>query len=205
MAEVEVAFKVSQKQSKCEKLLKKAGYELFWRAKTRDLYFTKTELSLDMSEQELKFACVRLRNSNGGYSVDNFSVFDKSKPDKFKCDKIKAYEIAEMLLEKGYKKVFDTSKTDYVYKKGNAYHQLQNIDGIGLLDYAFDEDIKDLPEDEQFIILKKEMEDIGIELEYDKGVDKLRTLLSRKLCFSKNQNGNYNLINNKQEQTPTNV
>ena len=42
MAEVEVAFKVSLKQSKCEKLLKKAGYELFWKAKTRDLYFTKT-------------------------------------------------------------------------------------------------------------------------------------------------------------------
>ena len=205
MAEVEVAFKVSQRQSKCEKLLKKAGYELFWKAKTRDLYFTKTELSPDMSEQELKFACVRIRNSNGGYSVDNFSVFDNSKPDKFKCDKIKAYEIVEILLENGYKKVFDTSKTDYVYKKGNSYHQLQNIDGIGLLDYAFDEDIKNLPEDEQFIILKKEMEDIGIELEYDKGVDKLRTLLSRKLCFSKNQNGNYNLINNKQEQTPTNV
>lgn len=201
MAEVEVAFKVSQKQSKCGKLLKKAGYEMFWKAKTRDLYFTTTELVSDMSEQELKFACVRLRKSNGGYSVDNFSVFDKSKLDKFKCDKSKAYEIAEMLLEKGYKKVFDTSKTDYVYKKGNAYHQLQNIDGIGLLDYAFDEDIKDLPEDEQFIILKKEMEDIGIELEYDKGIDKLRTLLSGKLCFSKNQNGNYNLINNRQEQT----
>ena len=199
MAEVEVAFKVSQKQAKCEKLLKKAGYELFWKAKTRDLYFTTTELVPDMSEQELKFSCVRIRNSNGGYSVDNFSLFDKSKPDKFKCDKSKANEIEEMLLEKGYKKVFDTLKTDCVYKKGNAYHQLQNIDEIGLLDYACDEDIKDLPEDEQYVILKKEMEDIGIELEYDKGIDKLRTLLSGKLCFSKNQNGNYNLINNKQE------
>ena len=205
MAEVEIAFKVKQKQSKCEKLLKKVGYELFWKAKTRDLYFTKIELSLDMSEQELKFACVRIRNSNGGYSVDNFSVFDNSKPDKFKCDKIKAYEIVEMLLENGYKKVFDTSKTDYVYKKGNSYHQLQNIDGIGLLDYAYDEDIKDLQEEKQFEILSKEMEDIGIELEYKEGIDKLRTLLLGKLCFSKNQNGNYNLINNKQEQTPTNV
>ena len=120
MAEVEVAFKVKQKQSKCEKLLKKAGYKLYWKAKTRDLYFTKTELSPDMSEQELKFACVRIRNSNGGYSVDNFSVFDDSKPDKFKCDKNEAYTIAGILIEKGYKKVFDTSKTDYVYKKENA-------------------------------------------------------------------------------------
>lgn len=194
MAEVEVAFKVNYNQSKCEKLLEKAGYKLFWKAKTQDLYFTKTELESDMSEQELKFACVRLRNSNGGYSVDNFSLFDKSKPDKFKCDKNKANEIAEMLLEKGYKKAFDTSKTDCIYKKGNSYHQLQNIKGIGLLDYVYNEDIKDLPEEKQFEILSKEMEDIGIDLEFKEGVDKLRTLLANKLCFSKNQNGNYNLM-----------
>ena len=194
MAEVEVAFKVKQKQAKCEKLLKKAGYKLFWKAKTRDLYFTKSELTPDMNEQELKFECVRIRNSNGGYSVDNFSVFDNSKPDKFKCEKSKAYEIAGMLLENGYKKVFDTLKTDYVYKKGNSYHQLQNIDGIGLLDYSYNEDIKDLPEDTQFEILSKDMKQIGIELEYEEGIDKLRTLLSGKICFSKNQNGNYNLI-----------
>lgn len=118
---------------------------------------------------------------------------------KFKCNRDEAYKIGEMLLEKGYKQVFDTSKTDYVYKKGNFYHQLQNIDGIGLLDYAYNEDSKDLPEDEQFEILSKEMEEIGIELEYEEGVDKLRTLLSGELCFSKNQNGNYNLFNKNEE------
>ena len=29
---------------------------------------------------------------------------------------------------------------------------------------------------------------------FKEGVDKLRTLLANKLCFSKNQNGNYNLM-----------
>ena len=46
MSEVEVAFKVKQKQGKCERLLKKAGFKLFHKANTHDIYFTdKTERS----------------------------------------------------------------------------------------------------------------------------------------------------------------
>ena len=36
------------------------------------------------------------------------------------------------------------------------------------------------------------MKNLGFELEYEEGVDKLRSLLAQKLCFSKNQNGDYN-------------
>ena len=36
------------------------------------------------------------------------------------------------------------------------------------------------------------MLNLGFELEYEEGVDKFRSLLSEKYCFSKNQNGNYN-------------
>ena len=204
MAEVEVAFKVKQKQSKCEKILKNAGYKLFWKAKTHDLYFTNQKLTQDMSEQQLKFSCVRIRCSNGGYSIDNYNIFNDSKSDKFKCTKEEVLQIAKQLINNGYAKIFDTSKTDYVYKKGNAYHQLQDIEGIGLLDYFYDEDIKDKSEDEQFETLKQRILDEGLELEYEYGVDKLRTLLAQKLCFSKNQNGNYNLINNEQEQPQPN-
>lgn len=194
MAEVEVAFKVRDKQSKCEKLLKKAGYKLFWKAKTHDIYFTKQELTAEMSEQELKFACVRIRCSNGGYSVDNYHTYNHSKPNKFKCTKDDAIQIAEELDNSGLVKVFDTSKSDVVYKRGNRYHQLQDIEGIGLLDYVYDEDIKKEPENVQVEILQQEMTDVGIALEYKNGVDKLRTLLNNgDLCFSHNKNGNYNL------------
>ena len=58
MSEVEAAFKVKQKQSKCERLLKKAGFKLFHKAKTHDIYFTEKNLTEAMSEQELKFACL---------------------------------------------------------------------------------------------------------------------------------------------------
>lgn len=196
MSEVEVAFKVKQKQSKCERLLKKAGFKLFHKAQTHDIYFTEKNLTEDMSEQELKFSCVRIRCSNGGYSIDNYNIYDSTAKDKFKCSKEEAEKIAKQLMKDGLVKVFDTSKTDFVYSKGKAYHQLQNIDGVGLLDYYYDESIADQPENVQFDHLYQEMLRLGFELEHNEGVDKLRTLLSKKLCFSKNQNGNYNLMEN---------
>ena len=65
-----------------------------------------------------------------------------------------------------------------------------------MLDYYYDESIADQPEDVQFNHLYQEMLRLGFKLEHNEGVDKLRTLLSKKLCFSKNQNGNYNLMEN---------
>ena len=194
MSEVEVAFKVQQKQSKCERILKKAGFKLFHKAKTHDIYFTAKTLTEDMSEQELKFACVRIRCSNGGFSVDNYNIYDPTAKNKFKCTKEEAEKIAKQMMKDGFEKVFDTSKTDFVYSKGKKYHQLQNIEGIGLLDYYYDESIADKPEDKQYDYLYQEMVRLGFELEHQEGVDKLRSLLSKKLCFSKNQNGNYNLM-----------
>ena len=196
MAEVEVGFKVKQKQFQCVKILKKAGYKQFWKAKTHDVYFSSKQLLGGMTEQELKFCCVRIRCSNGGYSVDNFNLYDKTKEDKFKCTKAEAEVLAQNLIKNGFKKVFDTSKTDLIFKKGNSYHQLQKIKGIGLLDYFYNEDIKDLQEGEQFNLLLNEMKALGFKLEYEEGVDKLRTRLNGRLCFSKNQNGNYTLNKN---------
>ena len=120
MSEVEVAFKVNDKQRKCEKLLKKSGYELVWNAKTHDVYFAKVELTPEMSEQELKFACIRIRESNGGYSIDNYRLANRSKPNSFKCTRDEAIKIAEELESDGFVVVFDTRKTDVVYKKANS-------------------------------------------------------------------------------------
>lgn len=191
MQEVEVGFKIRQSQNESEKILKNAGYDLLFNTQTHDLYFTNKLLTKDMSEQELKFSCVRFRHSHGGCGFDNYHLFDASKPDKFKCTFDEAAEIIVNLKQNGFKKVFDTFKTDYVYKKENAYHQLQNIDHIGLLDYFYDEDIFSKSQKEQFDFLKQKMLDLGFELEYEEGIDKLRSLLANKLCFSKNQNGDY--------------
>lgn len=119
-------------------------------------------------------------------------MFDESKPDKFKCSLDEAAEIIVNLKQNGFKKVFDTYKTDFIYKKDNTYHQLQKINHIGLLDYVYCEDLFQHKPEWQFTLLSNGMKNLGFELEYEEGVDKLRSLLSQKLCFSKNQNGDYN-------------
>lgn len=191
MQEVEVAFKIKQTQKESEKLLLSFGYKLFHKAKTHDLYFAKIKLTPEMTEQQLKFNCIRLRFSNNNLSFNNFNLFDKTK-NNFNCTKKESKQILKQLKQNGFKKVFDTFKTDYVYKKDNSYHQLQNIKKIGLLDYFYNEDIFSLSPLNQYKTLKQEMLNMGFELEYEDGVDKLRSLLAKKLCFSKNQNGDYN-------------
>ena len=98
------------------------------------------------------------------------------------------------MFKEGYDVVFDTEKTDWIYKKGKCYHQLQEIKDIGLIDYVYNEEIfgLGLNENQQFEILKKQMIDLGFHLEYELGVDKLRSLYSKELKFSKNQIGKYN-------------
>ena len=103
-------------------------------------------------------------------------------------------EMYRVLKTNGFNVVFDTKKTDWIYKKGNSYHQLQDIQDIGLIDYYYDEDIFDKTEEEQSVILKNNLLAMGFELEYEEGVDKLRTLYNKEFKFSKNQNGKYEYL-----------
>lgn len=190
--EVEVAFKVTQNLKQCEELLIKAGYTLLFSTQTHDLYFTNKTLTPEMSEQQLKFSCIRFRHSGGGCSFDNYKLFSPLEEDRIKCTFIQAVNIINNLLNSGYHLAFDTYKTDSVYKKDSSYHQLQDIKHIGLLDYFYDETLFNESASVQFEKLTKKMKELGFNLEFDEGVDKLRTLLNEKYCFSKNQNGNYN-------------
>ena len=62
------------------------------------------------------------------------------------------------------------------------------------MDYVYNEEIfdKGYSEEEQFDLLHHQMTDLGFHLEYDLGIDKLRTLLSGQIQFSTNQIGKYN-------------
>lgn len=46
------------------------------------------------------------------------------------------------------------------------------------------------------MLLKRKMNELESHLEYELGVDKLRTLCNKELMFSKNQIGNYNYQKN---------
>ena len=192
MDEVEVGFKIKNSLDESREILLKNGFENIFNTQTHDLYFSKTQLNKKMTEQEIKFSCVRFRHTKGKCRFENFKLFDKNSEDKFECLLDEAGEIFIKLKQQGFNKVFDTYKSDNIFRKGTLCCQLQEIDGIGLLNYIFDESVFCLSQSEQFEYLTKKMIDMGFVLEYKEGVDKFRSFINGKLMFSKNQNGDYN-------------
>ena len=191
--EVEAGFKVKESKEEAEKILLDNGFvNTFKTAHTRDVYFGKNLEFEGKSEEEIKRSMVRLR---GFETFENLQLLgDKYPEGKYKADFKTALDICNKLLANGFEVIIDTEKTDWVYKKGRCWHQLQEIKNIGLVDYVYNEEIfdKGYSEEEQFDLLHQQMTDLGFHLEYDLGIDKLRTLLSGTIQFSTNQIGKYN-------------
>lgn len=188
--EIEVGFKINQSLEQAEKLLIDNGFECTYKTITHDVYFGKNINFDSFDETQIKRSLIRCRNFT---SLENLKILDETLPDKIKVDFASLVKYLQLFLEHGYEVIFDTKKTDWIYKKGECYHQLQNIEKIGLLDYVYNREIfdKGLSEDEQFNELSKQMEELGFTLQYPLGVDKLRSLYRGKLMFSKNQIGKY--------------
>lgn len=188
MIQIEIGFKIKEDKLDAEKILLNNGFiNTFKTAHTRDIYFGKNDDFHDKSEKEIKDSLVRLRGST---LFENLRLLDENIPDeKVNVDFTTAVSYFNRLFEAGYKVVFDTEKTDWIYKKDNYLHQLQDIKGIGLVDYVyyFESVSGELDEDKLLDKLKSEMKKLGFTLEHELGVDKLRSLYSGKLQFSKNQ------------------
>lgn len=191
--EVEAGFKISESKEEAEKILLDNGFvNTFKTAHTRDVYFGKNVEYEGKSEEEIKRSMVRLR---GFETFENLQLLGDEYPEgKYKADFKTALDICNLLLKNGFDVIIDTEKTDWVYKKGRCWHQLQEIKDIGLVDYVYNEEIfdKGYSEKEQFDLLHTQMTDLGFQLEYDLGIDKLRTLLTGQMQFSTNQIGKYN-------------
>ena len=190
--EVEAGFKVKESKEESEKILLDNGFvNTFKTAHTRDVYFGKNLEFDGKSEEESKRSMVRLR---GFETFENLQLFGDEYPEgKYKADFKTALDICNKLLANGFEVIIDTEKTDWVYKKGRCWHQLQEIKNIGLADYVYNEEIfdKGYSEQQQFDLLHHQMTDLGFHLEYDLGIDKLRTLLTGQIQFSTNQIGKY--------------
>ncbi len=190
--EVEAGFKVKESKEESEKILLDNGFvNTFKTAHTRDVYFGKNLEFDGKSEEEIKRSMVRLR---GFETFENLQLFGDEYPEgKYKADFKTALDICNKLLANGFEVIIDTEKTDWVYKKGRCWHQLQEIKNIGLVDYVYNEEIfdKGYSEQQQFDLLHHQMTDLGFHLEYDLGIDKLRTLLTGQIQFSTNQIGKY--------------
>lgn len=190
MVEVEAGFKILEDKLSAEKILLAHGFVNTYKTHTRDIYFGKDTNFENKDEAQIKRCLVRCRNFEG---FENLKLLDRNLPDKIKVDFKTLLQYFDQLFSEGFKVVFDTQKSDWIYKKGNCWHQFQEIKDIGLVDYVYNEEVfgKGLSEDEQFEILKNQMLELGFHLEYDLGIDKLRSLYSHKLMFSKNQIGKY--------------
>lgn len=191
--EVEAGFKVKESKEEAEKILLDNGFvNTFKTAHTRDVYFGKNLEYEGKSEEAIKRSMVRLR---GFETFENLQLLGNEYPEgKYKADFKTALNICNLLLKNGFDVIIDTEKTDWVYKKGRCWHQLQEIKNIGLVDYVYNEEIfdKGYSEKEQFDLLHTQMTDLGFHLEYNLGIDKLRTLLTGQMQFSTNQIGKYN-------------
>lgn len=190
MIQVEAGFKIKESKEEAEQILLKNGFINTYKTHTRDIYFGKDVDFRDMDEEGIKNSLIRLRNFE---RFENMKLFDSEMPDIITLDFKTMLEYLQKLFSQGYDVVFDTRKSDWIYKKGECYHQLQDINDIGLLDYVYNREIfdKGLDADEQFEELKRQMLALGFHLEYEQGVDKLRSLYNQKLMFSTNQIGLY--------------
>lgn len=203
MVVVEVGFKLNENIKYYEKILFSHNAINRFNCKTHDIYWTNKNLD-NMTENEMKNSCIRLRITEGfggvdfsGVSrisyrfqnVDNFIV-SKDNQKELTLDEVSEY--IKEIESKEYAKVFDTSKVDYQYSIGDMKSriQLQDIENVGLLLYYDNPDYYELPFDEQRSALIDELNSYGFNFNYETlGLDKLRTLYYHKEMYSKNQNG----------------
>lgn len=172
-----------------DKLLKDNGLINDKNVVTHDIYYTNKDLN-GLSEFEMKEVCIRLRSVNNKDFVIQNNLITDIKSKKVKKLFLKLYE--RKLAKYGYKKVFDTIKSDHQYTKEglNSKIQLQEIKDIGVLVYYDNKDYYEFDLDKQRKLLIDDLNKCGFNFEYDVlGLDKLRTLYYKKRMYSKNQNG----------------
>ncbi len=203
---VEVGLLLDKDIEHYDKIVTKAGGENVFNCETHDLYWTNKKFDelKEMTENQIKMSCVRLRICNGfggscfngdfglSASFQNFKIYDSNAEDSFSCDVEKFKKIQEEMESNGWYMVIDTFKVDYQYKIGDMQSRLQfqEIDRIGLLLYYDNPEYYDFTPERQWDALLDELNSYGFEFEKEQeGIDKLRTLLLGYTCTSKNQNG----------------
>jgi len=175
-------------------MLEKKGIPLELDLITRDIYYTNKKIDelKELEESEIKHSCIRIRctrRSNSNFDTFKIQNYDKLshilKKNLYKMNELD--KINKILEKNGYAKIIDTIKTDYQYLNGRL--QLQYIDDVGMIVFLYNPKYYYFDDNIQFDLLKKDLTELGFKFVYPLGIDRLRTKLNNKLCFSKNQNG----------------
>lgn len=203
MIVVEIGFKLNKNIKYYEEILSSHNAINRFNCKTHDIYWTNKNLE-NMTENEMKNSCIRLRITEGfggvdfsgvsriSYRFQNADNFIVNKDNQKELTLEEVNEYIKKIENNGYVKVFDTSKVDYQYSIGDMKSriQLQDIENVGLLIYYDNPDYYELPLDNQRKTIIDELNSYGFDFDYNTlGLDKLRTLYYKKEMYSKNQNG----------------
>lgn len=203
MLVVEVGFKLNKNIDYYKDILIKHNAINRFNCKTHDIYWTNKNLD-NMTENEMKNSCIRLRITEGfggidfsgvskiSYRFQNVNNFIVKKDNQKELTLDEVNEYIKEIENNEYVKVFDTSKIDYQYSIGDMKSriQLQDIEKVGLLLYYDNPDYYELSLDDQRKAIIDELNSYGFNFNYDTlGLDKLRTLYYKKEMYSKNQNG----------------
>ena len=195
---VEVGLELDKNANFYNKMLLKKNIENVFNCKTHNTYWTNVKDFNNLTENEIKRSCVRIRildgvggtkfNSVSSFmrKVSNYKIFDNLSKDNFSINDNQIKDLEKKFLLAGWEKIFDTKKTDYQYSNGV---QLQVIEKIGLLVYYAKKDYFELDEEMQYKLLVRDLKELGFHFKNEIRLDKLRTLHYCKKCFSKNQNG----------------
>lgn len=177
----EVAIKLDKDLNYYENMLNKIGMQKVFSCQTHDQYWTNVDLN-NLSEEEIKNRCVRYRIvDNAVGEFQNYQIFDVKSDHRFKCENSEHY--IGLLESSGWKRVFDTFKSDYHYAKEGMTSriQLQEIKDIGLVLYYDNPDYYHMSLNEQRKRLIDELNSYGFTFDYDiKDLEKLNTLLTLK-------------------------
>lgn len=203
MIVVEVGFKLNKNIKYYEEILSSHNAINRFNCKMHDIYWINKNLE-NMTENEMKNSCIRLRITEGfggvdfsgvskiSYRFQNADNFIVNKDNQKELTLEEVNEYIKKIENHGYVKTFDISKVDYQYSIGDMKSriQLQDIENVGLLIYYDNPDYYELPLDNQRNALINELNSYGFDFDYNTlGLDKLRTLYYKKEMYSKNQNG----------------
>lgn len=203
MLVVEVGFKLNKNIDYYKNILIKHNAINRFNCKTHDIYWTNKNLD-NMTENEMKNSCIRLRITEGfggtdffgasriSYRFQNVNNFIVNNDNQKELTLEEVDDYIKKIENNEYVKVFDTSKIDYQYSIGDMKSriQLQDIEKVGLLLYYDNPDYYELSLDDQRKAIIDELNSYGFNFNYDTlGLDKLRTLYYKKEMYSKNQNG----------------
>jgi len=190
---VELGIKLNKDYKYYHKILELHGFYNAYVFNTRDIYYTNKDLN-GLTENEMKKSCIRIRISasqNHSPKSCKIETNDLIDDDMFTISINELEEYENKLIQRGFKKVFDTYKVDYHYCKQEVCSriQLQEIKKIGLMLYYDNEKYYELESYEQRKKLIDDLNSYGFSFTYNElGLDKLRTLFYGKEMFSLNQN-----------------